>query len=42
VSAALAASSIGCNVVAGAHHDHLFVPFDRAAEALAILGALDP
>jgi hypothetical protein len=42
VSAALAASSISCNVVAGVHHDHLFVPFDRAAEALAILRALDP
>jgi uncharacterized protein len=42
VSAALAASWISCNVVAGAHHDHLFVPFDRAGEALAILRALDP
>jgi hypothetical protein len=42
VSAALAASSISCNVVAGAHHGHLFVPFDRAPEALGIVRALDP
>ena len=37
VSVALAEAGISCNVVAGFHHDHLFVPHDRAAEAVAIL-----
>jgi uncharacterized protein len=37
VSAALTARSISCNVVAGFHHDHLFVPADRATDALAAL-----
>jgi len=40
VAAALAAAGISCNVVAGFHHDHLFVPADRVAESLAILRAL--
>lgn len=39
-AAALAAKGIGCNVIAGLHHDHLFVPWDRRAEALAALRAL--
>jgi hypothetical protein len=39
VSARLASASISCNVVAGRFHDHLFVPADRAAEALALLEA---
>ena len=34
VAAALAEGGISCNVVAGAFHDHLFVPVDRAQEAL--------
>ncbi|GAA0652670.1 ACT domain-containing protein [Kutzneria viridogrisea] len=40
VSGRLAEHGISCNVVAGYHHDHLFVPADRAAEALAALDAL--
>lgn len=37
VAKALAEAGIACNVVAGFHHDHLFVPWDRRDEALAIL-----
>ena len=33
-------AGIGCNVVAAAHHDHVFVPVERAAEALTCLRAL--
>ena len=40
VSLALTDAGISCNVVAGFHHDHLFVPADRADEAIAILKAL--
>ena len=36
----LAQAGIGCNVVAGTIHDHLFVPFDRANDAMAALQAL--
>ena len=31
---------IAANVVAGLHHDHLFVPADRSAAALAALRSL--
>lgn len=37
VAGALAEAAIACNVVAGLHHDHLFVPLARAGEALAVL-----
>jgi uncharacterized protein len=37
VMAALANAGIGVNPVSAYFHDHLFVPFDRAAEALRIL-----
>jgi hypothetical protein len=37
VSARLAAEGIACNVLAGYHHDHLLVPVDRAADAVAVL-----
>ncbi|MBD3678874.1 MAG: ACT domain-containing protein [Rhodobacteraceae bacterium] len=39
VSATLAGLGIPCNVVAGFHHDHVFVPADRADEALGALRA---
>jgi hypothetical protein len=40
VSAALGEAGISCNVVAGTHHDHLFVPVERADDALRALRAL--
>jgi len=39
-SRALADAGIACNVIAGAHHDHLFVPVEQAQRALATLRAL--
>ena len=40
VATALAEASIPCNVIAAYHHDHLFVPWERREEALAILKQL--
>jgi dihydrofolate reductase len=40
VATALAKDGISCNVVAGFHHDHLFVPVADAAAAVAALQAL--
>jgi len=40
VASALAQAGLSCNVVAGFHHDHLFVPYHRAADALGALAAL--
>jgi len=40
VAGALAEAGIACNVVAGFHHDHLFVPWERREDALAILSDL--
>jgi GNAT superfamily N-acetyltransferase len=40
VTAALARRGISVNPVAGFHHDHLFVPHDRAADAMAALDEL--
>ncbi|MBD2830837.1 ACT domain-containing protein [[Kitasatospora] papulosa] len=40
VSLALTDAGISCNVVAGYHHDHLFVPHARATEAVRVLEAL--
>lgn len=40
VSGALAEAGIACNVVAGFHHDHLFVPWERREEALEVLRRL--
>lgn len=37
---ALGAEGISCNVVAGYHHDHLFVQWDRRGDALAALRRL--
>jgi hypothetical protein len=39
-SSALAQAGISCNVVAGMHHDHLFVPVDQAQQAMRSLQAL--
>ena len=36
----LAAAGIGVNPVSAFHHDHLFVPSDRAEDALAILSGI--
>jgi hypothetical protein len=40
LSAALAAQGVGANVIAGLHHDHIFVPWDRATDAMEALAAL--
>ena len=40
VAAALTAEGISCNVVAAVHHDHVFVPIDRADDAIAALDRL--
>lgn len=34
---ALADQTIACNVIAGTHHDHVFVPADRGRDALQCL-----
>ena len=39
-SQVLAQSGISCNVVAGVHHDHLFVSIEQAQEAMDVLHAL--
>jgi hypothetical protein len=39
-SAALARANIACNVIAGAHHDHIFVTVEAADAAMAALRAL--
>ncbi|WP_175956398.1 ACT domain-containing protein [Schaalia sp. Marseille-Q2122] len=40
VAQTMASRSISCNVIAGYHHDHLFVQADRQAEAVALLKEL--
>jgi len=39
VAAVLAEAEMSCNVVAGYYHDHLFVPYERGAEAVGLLAA---
>jgi len=39
-SRALADAGISCNVIAGAYHDHIFVPVEAAASALRTLKSL--
>lgn len=41
LSARLTEKGISPNIVAALHHDHLFVPWDRRDEALAILHGLE-
>lgn len=36
-STALAAHGVSCNVVSGVHHDHLFVPLEKAQQAMSCL-----
>ncbi|MEU6600185.1 ACT domain-containing protein [Streptomyces flaveolus] len=40
VARALADAGLSCNVVAGFHHDHLFVPYEQAERAVEILQGL--
>jgi hypothetical protein len=40
VSTARAQAGIGCNVIAGVHHDHLFVPAGTGPRAMAVLESL--
>jgi hypothetical protein len=40
ISTALAKTGIPCNAVAAYHHDHLFIPVARAADAMDVLNAL--
>lgn len=40
ITARLAAAGLGVNPVSGYFHDHLFVPADRADDAMAILGTI--
>ncbi len=40
ITARLAAAGMGVNPVSGYFHDHLFVPADRADEAMTILEGL--
>ncbi|MET9452258.1 ACT domain-containing protein [Streptomyces cinerochromogenes] len=40
VARALADEGLSCNVVAGFHHDHLFVPYDQAERAVETLRRL--
>jgi uncharacterized protein len=37
---ALSAAGISCNVMAASYRDHLFVPYKRAAEAMALIDKL--
>lgn len=40
ISAALTAQGISANVIAGYHHDHVFVPWARRHDAMAALDTL--
>lgn len=39
-SGALGEAGISCNVIAGVHHDHLFVPADQSQQAMTVLARL--
>ncbi|MDO4640652.1 MAG: ACT domain-containing protein [Neisseria sp.] len=36
----LGQAGISCNVVAGNYHDHIFVPYEQAAQAMQVLQGL--
>jgi hypothetical protein len=40
VAGALTRANISCNIIAAAHHDHLFVPVESAGAAIEALKAL--
>ncbi|MGW1893862.1 ACT domain-containing protein [Streptomyces sp. NPDC002004] len=40
VSRVLTEAGLSCNVVAGFHHDHLFVPYERSGDAVRLLTEL--
>jgi len=40
ISSALATAGISANIIAGYHHDHIFVPWDRRIDAMAVLDQL--
>ena len=40
VSGRLADAAIPCNIIAGARHDHILVPYNKATEALKVLREL--
>ncbi|MFE9016705.1 ACT domain-containing protein [Streptomyces cyaneofuscatus] len=40
ISRELASVGLSCNVIAGYYHDHLFVPYGRAQEAVSLLEGL--
>ncbi|WP_255313374.1 ACT domain-containing protein [Oligella ureolytica] len=40
VASALAKEGISANVIAAYHHDHVFVPLDKANQAMQILTRL--
>ena len=37
ISRTLAQAGISCNAIGGYYHDHIFVPVDRAEEAMSLL-----
>jgi hypothetical protein len=37
LSSRLAGAGVSANIVAGLHHDHIFVPWDRREQALEVL-----
>ncbi|WP_433173135.1 ACT domain-containing protein [Actinoallomurus sp. CA-150999] len=40
ITTALTEAGISCNAVSAFYHDHLFVPFDRGRDAVAVLRSL--
>jgi hypothetical protein len=40
-SEALSEAGIACNVLAGFHHDHILVPYDKRNQAIEIIAAVE-